>query len=77
MIFKSTFIIWNRLSNRGGGLLITLLFFLCLISVDGTDCSASSTSASIYGTYAYCVNGQYLCDPYATIAKRGCDVSSP
>ena len=57
--------------------ILLVVFFSRLVLAYGTDCSANSTSASIYGTYAYCVSGQYLCDPYATIAKRGCDVSSP
>ena len=58
--------------------LFVVLFFLSdfLVCADAyKDCSSSSTSAIIFENYAYCRDGEYLCDPYANIAKRGCEVS--
>ena len=57
-----------------------IFIFLCLtecfVYVDGQqDCSSSSTSASVSGSYAYCSSGEFLCDPYANKDDRGCDVS--
>ena len=57
--------------------LFVVLFFLSdfLGCVDAIDCSSSSRTASQSGSYAYCGNGEYLCDPYNEKNNRGCDVS--
>ena len=72
---KNRSTVYRRINRKI--ILIAVVFLLTqlFVNADATACSSSSTSATVDGEYAYCSNGEYLCDAYATIKKRGCDVS--